>query len=46
MLDQEEEILFKEKEEVENPKEDTDDNFVPARLAEPDNRPPLVHIEL
>jgi hypothetical protein len=46
MLDQEEEILFKEKEEVENPKEDTDDSFIPAKeiKLDPDNA--LVHIIL
>lgn len=41
------ESMWKEKQEVECPKEDTDDNFIPARLAEhePDEKV-LIRIEL
>ena len=43
----EEQAMWKEKQELENPKEDSDDNFIPAKLAvhTPDEDI-LVHITL
>jgi hypothetical protein len=47
MKDLPEEIdLWKEKIELENAEDESDDPFIPAQLAEPDDRPPLIHVDL
>lgn len=38
--------LWKEKEEIEHPKEDTDDNFIPAKEVKMDADNALIHITL
>lgn len=40
------ENMWKEKQELEVTKDETDDPFIPAKLAEKDDRPPLIHIDL
>ena len=45
-LEKELEERWKERQALEETKDETDDPFIPAKLAEEDTRPPLIHIEL
>lgn len=45
-LDKEINVLWKEKQEVESPKEDTDDSFVPAKECKMDRETAKIYIEL
>ena len=42
----EEEKMWKEKQEMEKTVDETGDPFIPAKLAEKDDRPPLIHVDL
>lgn len=45
-FDKELDGLWKEKDEIYNTKDESEDPFIPAKLAEPDDRPPLIHVDL